>query len=237
MLVGVFGCNKMHLRPADVPATAVWVDNTFVDCSVERNLSENRCTVYEDRTGQILTDGFFVLSSSHAAAEKSDLHYVAFGDRGIYLENAGLLVQRVPSARDPSRKTVDSRLRALVIKEGAEPVDCGIHDTVGATGEGANCAIKAFAERVSFYVRYYVQYPNSFGYEGYAGDSDGNLYQLKYYSGHEFGYGDRTGAWREGEHISIVECPKPGGLGKMKDGTLFCLVPAEHPYRTRSDAE
>jgi hypothetical protein len=235
ILAGLFGCNRMHARPANVPSTAVWVDNTFVDCSVEKNLGENRCTVYKDRTGEILADGFFVLSSSHAAADKSNLHYVAFGDRGIFLENADILVHRVPSLRDPSNKIIDSRLRNLVFKGSAEPVNCGSIEPVGSTDARANCAIKAFAERTPFYVRYYAQFPNSFGYKGYAGDSDGNLYRINYYSGHEFEYGDRLGTRDDSEHMSFGECPKPAGLGKMKDGTLFCLFPvAKHPFITRS---
>jgi hypothetical protein len=35
----------------------------------------------------------------------------------------------------------------------------------------------------------------------------------------------------DSEHMSFSECPKPTGLGKMKDGTLFCFFPVvKHPY-------
>ncbi len=235
IIVGLLGCNRMHARPADVPSAAVWVDNTFVDCSVEKNLGENRCTAYKDRTGEILADGFFVLSSSRAAADKSNLHYVAFGDRGIFLENAGMLVQRVPSLRDPSNKTIDSRLRTIVFKGGVEPVNCGSTEPVGSTETRTNCAIKAFAGRTPFYVRYYIQFPNSFGYKGFAGDSDGNLYQVNYNNGHEFEHADTFGMRYDSEHMSFSKCPRPTGLGKMKDGTLFCLFPVvKHPYITQS---
>jgi len=67
----------MHFRPASVPTSAVWVDNTFVDCSVDTQARANRCTVYKDDTGEILADGLFVLNTTYEGVDKSQLHYAA----------------------------------------------------------------------------------------------------------------------------------------------------------------
>jgi len=80
-LVSVVGCEGMHSRPEGIPSSAVWVDNVFIDCSVEVQAKANRCTVYEDTTGEILADGLFVLNSPRRAVDKAELHYAAFGER------------------------------------------------------------------------------------------------------------------------------------------------------------
>src|SRR5713226_624837 len=86
------GCSGNHPRPASVPVSAVWVDNTFIDCSVEKQSRANRCTVWKDDTGEILADGLFVLNGSHRAADTSELHYVGFGNGVILLADAQTLV-------------------------------------------------------------------------------------------------------------------------------------------------
>ncbi len=235
LMVCLLGCKQPHYRPAGVPSSAVWVDNSFVDCSIEIRSDANRCTVYKDSTGEILADGLFVLNSSHLAAEKSDLQYVAFGKQGIILKDLRTLEQRTASQQDPSNRLIDSRLRTLAFQGGVEPVNCGSVDPVGSTDARANCALNAFRERAPFYLRYYVQLPNSFRHEGFAGDSEGNVYQVEYYSGHEIEVGDTVGVQSDGEHMSLSKCPKPVGLSKTKDGTLFCVIPAvRHPYIIQS---
>src|SRR5580693_5565212 len=97
LIVCLLGCKGTHSRPASVPSSAVWVDRAFVDCSVERQSSADHCTVYKDDTGEILAEGLFVLKTSHLAAEKSELNYAAFGERGIYLDDLRILVQRTAS--------------------------------------------------------------------------------------------------------------------------------------------
>src|SRR5882724_4499211 len=123
-LVSLMGCEGMHSHPEGVPSSAVWVDNVFIDCSVEAKA--NRCTVYKDTTGEIQADGLFVLNSnsSHRAAEKSELHYAAFGERGIYLEDARVLLQREASRRDPSNRIISERLKTVASRGGVEAVDC-----------------------------------------------------------------------------------------------------------------
>jgi hypothetical protein len=234
-MVYLLGCKVSHPRPTGVPPSAVRVDNTFVDCSIEPRSDANRCTVYKDDTGEILAEGLFVLNTSHLAAEKSDLRYAAFGKQGIILHDLRILEQRTASQRDPSHRIIDERLKILASKGGLEPLDCRNANAVGATDASAECALKAFAVRRPFYLRYYLQYPNSFGYKGFAGDSEGNVYLVEYYSDHEFEYGDTVGVYSDGEHMSHSECPKPTGLSKAKDGTLFCVIPAvKHPYIIQS---
>jgi hypothetical protein len=235
LTVCVSGCQGMHPRPANVPSSAVWVDNVFIDCATDTRADANHCTVYTDNTGEILADGRFVLGSSHLALEKSDLHYVAFGRRGIYLEDARILVKLVPTRRDPSSRVLDAQLRALAASGGPEtPLNCNSADSTSTGDAITECALKAFVARRPFYVRYYSQMPNSFGYTAFAGDAGGNVYAVEWYSGDEFPPGERSGKAFDGGHGLISLCPTPAGLAKMKAGTLVCTLPAsavvKHPH-------
>lgn len=232
LIVYLSGCEGRHSRPAGVPPSAVWVDNTFVDCSLDTQSKGDRCTVYKDDTGEILAEGLFLLNSSHLAAEKSELHYVAFGERGIYLEDLSILVQRTASQQDPSHRVLDERLRTLASKGGTQAVDCAKATTLGKTDATAECALSAFANRKPFFVHYYLQYPDSFGYTGIAGDAEGDVYGVQYNSGQMlWGTGDVMGVPpREGQifddgHSYVMPCPKPTILSKTKNGTLTCARP------------
>src|ERR1700693_4155622 len=107
LLTCLLGCRQQHHRPANVPSSAVWVDGAFIDCSVEQQSKANRCTVYRDRTGEILADGLFVLNTSLREADSSELQYAAFGHRLIYLADARTLVPWAASERDPVNRTAD----------------------------------------------------------------------------------------------------------------------------------
>jgi hypothetical protein len=231
-MVCLSGCKGKHFRPASVPSSAVWVDNTFVDCSVDTQSRTNRCTVYKADTGEILADGLFVLNSSHFAAEKSELHYIAFGERGIYLEDLRILEQLTASQRDPSHRIIDERLKTIASKGGKDVSDCTNVTTPRRNDASAKCALSAFADRRPFYVRYYLQYPNSFGYMGIAGDADGNVYGVQYSSRHVlWGTGDvvdippSEGQIFDDDHGYVLPCPKPTILSKAKNGTLTCARP------------
>ena len=218
LFVCLSGCKWRHSRPPSVPPTAVWVDNVFVDCSVEAQSKANWCTVYKDDTGEILADGLFVLNSSHLAVDKSELQYAAFGEQGIYLVDARILLHRAASRRDPSNHIVDNRLRILASKNGVEAVDCRKAGASGNTGAVAECALKAFADRRPFYVRYYLQFPDSFGYLGYAGDADGHLCGVEYKSGRMlFGVAvPKEGQLFDDNHSFVMPCPRPTILYKTK---------------------
>jgi hypothetical protein len=155
----------------------VWVDNTFIDCSVETHPKANRCTVYKDDSGEILADRLFLLNTSHAAAKRSELHYAAFGNRVIYLQDARMLVPWVASERDPTHRIINERLKTLASKGSSQAIDCRSSPSPEAASE---CAFTALAGRKPFYIRYYWQGIDSFGFRGLAGAADGNVYEVDY---------------------------------------------------------
>jgi hypothetical protein len=116
LLTCLLGCRQQYHRPANVPSSAVWVDGAFIDCSVEQQSKANRCTVYRDRTGEILADGLFVLNTSLREAHSSELRYVAFGNRLIYLADARTLVPWAASERDPVNRVMDETLPREVLQ-------------------------------------------------------------------------------------------------------------------------
>jgi len=219
------GCTGRHTRPEGVPSSAVWVDNTFVDCSVDAQSRANHCTVYKGDNGDVLADGLFVLNSSYMAAEKSELHYAAFGERGIYLDDLRILVQRTASQRDPSHRIIDERLKALAASRGTAAVDCTNVRASGRTEAPAECALSAFANRRPFWIRYYEPGPTWYVYSGYAGNADGTVYYVFYHHGDWIGFGDSTGQMMDDNRTFVVKCPKPTILSKTKDGTLACAKP------------
>jgi hypothetical protein len=221
LIVCLFGCKGTHSRPASVPSSAVWVDNTFVDCSVERQSSADHCTVYKADTGEVLAEGLFVLKSSYLAAEKSELHYAAFGERGIYLEDLRTLVQRTASLRDPSHRIIDERLKTLASKGRTDVLDCTKMTTPGKADEPTECALSAFADRTPFWVRYYDPGTAWFGYSGFACDGDGTVYSVFYCHG-DCVNGDSQGQMMDNSQTLVVTCPKPTILSKMKNGVLTC---------------
>jgi hypothetical protein len=218
--------SPMHPRPANVPSSAVWADNAFVECSIDPQSHSNRCTVFEDKTGEILADGLFMLESSGAAAQKSELHYAGFGKKGIYLRDLRLLLELRPAPRDPSNRIIDAELQYLAAKGGLTPVNCNSADSSASIGVLTDCAIKAFAAKRPFYVRYYRQFSHSFGYSAYAGDAVGDVYEVDWYSGDEFDWGDRAGTGFDRGRGLLGLCPHPTSLTKWKDRKLTCVAPA-----------
>lgn len=214
-------CKGTHPRPSSVPSSAVWVDNTFIDCSVETQPKANRCTVYRDDSGEVLADGLFLLNTSHAAAESSELHYAAFGNRVIYLQDARMLVPWVASERDPTHRLINQRLKALASKGSSQAIDCRNSPGPEAASE---CVLTAFAGRKPFYIRYYWQGIDSFGFRGLAGDEDGNVYEVDYDSMGWMNPQPDGGQLFDDNHTFVVPCPKPVSLAKKKDGSLTCYV-------------
>jgi hypothetical protein len=227
IIVCSFGCKGMHTRPTGVPSSAVWVDNTFVYCSVESHSKANRCTVYKDATGEILADGLFVLNTSREAADKSELHYAAFGEKGIYLDDSRILFQREASERDPSNHIIIDRLKSLASRGGTEAIHCSNGNATERSESATECALKAFADRRPFYVRYYVHDLESFSYTGFAGNADGSVYAVVYSSRHIGGTGELGKEWQllDGDHTLVIPCPKPITLNRVGNGTLTCAHP------------
>jgi hypothetical protein len=224
LLVCLSGCNSFHFRPKNVPRSAVWVDGIFIECSVETRAKADHCTVFKDDTGEILADGLFLLNTSHAAADKSELHYAAFGNGSIYLSDARKLVPWVPSERDPTRRIINERMRAIAARGGKEVIDC--HAADGKPGAVADCALRALADGKPFYAKYYWQGIDSFRFTGFASDAAGNVYEVDYES---VGWMNldvpKEGQLLDGNHTFVMPCPKPISLVKTQGGELACSRP------------
>jgi hypothetical protein len=222
--------SPIHPRPANVPSSAVWADNAFIECSIDPKSHSNRCTVFKDETGEILADGSFILGSSRAAAQKSELHYTGFGEKGIYLRHSRVLLELRPGPRDPSNRIIDAELQHLASKGGLTPVNCNSSNSKTTTNALTDCAINAFAAKRPFYVRYYRQFSHSFGYSAFAGDTVGDVFWVDWYSGDEFDPGDTAGTGFDRRRGLFGLCPHPTSLIKWKDLKLTCVDP---PSSTR----
>jgi hypothetical protein len=216
-LVSLVGCKGMHSRPESVPSSAVWVDDVFIDCSVETQSKANRCTVYKDTTGEILADGLFVLNNSRRPADKSELHYAAFGKGVIYLEDARMLVQREPSRRDPSNRIVGERLKTIAARGSIEALDC--NNATPKSDLPSECAIRAFSNNRPFYVRFYLQGPDAFRFYGLARDADGNAYEAWFLRGNVTMTGKISleAQFFDENQTIVTPCPKPIQLSKLGD--------------------
>ncbi len=97
----------------------------------------------------------------------------------------------------------------------------------GKKDVAVECALKAFSDKIPFYVRFYLQHDESFGYEGFAGDADGNLYGVKYFSGRwgMTGYLPKEAKILDGYHTFVMPCPKPTILTTNENGNLTCVRP------------
>jgi hypothetical protein len=221
-LVSSVGCEGMHSRPDGVPSTAVWVDNVFIDCSVEAQAKANCCTVYKGTTDEILADGLFVLNSARRAAENSELHCAAFGERGIYLEDARILLQRDASRRDPSHRIMAETLKTIASRGAVEALDC--NNASPKSEVPSDCALKAFSSERPFYVRFYLQYPDFFRYDGFVRDADGNVYEVWFLPGNMTMTGNipKEAQLLDANHTIVMPCPKPIRLSKSANNVLSC---------------
>jgi len=132
--------------------------------------------VYKDNTGEILADGIFEFLPAWGATDHPERHYAAYSNDVILLDDAQFLELVSPSERDPTF----ARLRALATHGSGQVIDCGRIVTSGKSSELTDCAIKAFAARKPFYVRYYVAGIDSFGIHALAGDAEGNVTEVDY---------------------------------------------------------
>jgi hypothetical protein len=95
-------------RPKGVPGTAVWAGGSdggsWFECRAAAGRSANFCTVYNDHTGEISAEGYFVLGDGRGAATADQLVFEAFDGKDIYLkDNRVLKPAGEPSQSDPSR--------------------------------------------------------------------------------------------------------------------------------------
>jgi hypothetical protein len=225
LLTCCLGCNGQHDRPINVPSSAVWVDGTFINCSVEAQSKSNRCTVYRASSGEILADGSYVLNTSLREAASSDLRYAAFGNRIIYLADARKLIPWEPSERDPINRLVNEELSTLAAGKAGEVIDCQKNATGRGYDERSECAIQSFAEHKPFFVRYYTQGVDSVGSHGIAGDANGNVFVVDYDSLGWTGYHLPSDAkLLNDNHIVVLPCPKPVTFRKISI-RLTCADP------------
>jgi hypothetical protein len=227
-------CNLSPRRPAGVPASAIYVDHTFVECSFVPKSNANLCTVYKDDTGEILAEALFVLEGTQRAGNQSELHYAGFGHRVIYLKNGRSLVPRdaiEATERDPTNRVIRDRLKDLSGVHAAKAIDCGRVvlpiQLARATDSPSECALRAFAERKPFYVRFYRDHHVSIRFQGFAGDREGNLYEVDYDDlGWKGALLPKETQLLDGGLTVVMPCPKPSALTRTFDGRLACNRPA-----------
>jgi hypothetical protein len=233
LLLGLSGCGQYHFRPTGVPSSAVWADHTFIDCSGEANSKLYRCTVFKDDTGEVLAEGIFRLNKTHGPAE-TKLHYAAFGDGRIFLEDTRVLMQTSASPRDPSHRIIADRMRTLASHGGSTPIDCGAPNTAESP---AKCALKAFADKKPFFVRWYLPSDDSFRYAGIALDSSGAAWSAIYVGGNPLWVSvklpdqgqdqaqDQHQNFFDDGHTLVLPCPSPVVLTEDARGVIDCYKP------------
>jgi hypothetical protein len=189
------------------------MDGVFIDCSVDTQFHANRCTVYSGKSGEILEDGWFVLNTTNNAADSSELHYAAFGNRQVYLEDARRLVLWRLSERDPILRTMNDQLRTLAMEGRATEIDCQESASRADDAKRSDCAIDALSNRRPFYVRFNSSGVDSWGFWGLAGDANGDVSIVNFDSYEPSG--------NDQPRLTVYRCPKPVVLSK-RDGILGC---------------
>jgi hypothetical protein len=182
--------------------------------------------VYKDDSGEILADGLFVLNSTGRAAEATALDYAAFGERRIYLANAGILVPFIASERDPTKRLIHDALVKFAGPNAEKAIDCGKSPTTPIADGVAACGVQAFAEGKAFYLRYEFSLSDRSQSYGLASDGRGDVVQVIYNSEGllKLAFPKRSQFFGDG-HVAVTPCPKPVALAKSQTGELACALP------------
>lgn len=101
LCVVLLSCQPAELRPAKKPAAvpddAVWAGGAdggaYMRCSVDAAHNVDRCTVWNDFTGETSGPADYRLSKHHRAATASELKFTGAVNNDIYLQN-GLILER-----------------------------------------------------------------------------------------------------------------------------------------------
>ena len=216
VLLCSIGCERSTPpHPGNVPASAVWVDNAFIECSTETEANANRCTVWDNK-GMLLDTGLFILNKDGRAATKSELQYAVFRGGRIHLEGDGFLYPVLPLEKD--RAELDRRLALLAGNGVRTTMDCGRIAVSQDRAPASECALNALMNKKPFHVRFDLQ-----GYEGIyvfglAGDGSENLYAVEDYSL----LGDMAPVVA-GTRIKVTPCPRPIKTRATTGGILTCL--------------
>jgi hypothetical protein len=86
-------------KPSGVPSDAIWVGGAdggaYVQCVFEKKNNVDRCSVWNDYTGNLVESGDYIIASQNRPATQSELRKISFPDFGgaIYLKN-GLVLRR-----------------------------------------------------------------------------------------------------------------------------------------------
>jgi hypothetical protein len=208
------GCERSTPpRPADVSASAVWVDNAFIECSTETEANANRCTVWDNK-GKLLDSGLFILNKDGRAATKSELQYAAFRAGRIRLEGDRFLYSVLPLERD--RAELDRRLGLLAGNGVRTTMDCGRIAVSQDRAPASECALNALMNKRPFHVRFDLQGFEGIYVFGLVGDGSENLYAVEDSSL----LADMTPV--AGTRIVVTPCPKPVTTRITPGGILTC---------------
>jgi hypothetical protein len=121
-----------------------------------------------------------------------------------------------------------NRLKQLA---GDGAIDCGMVGILEKADAASNCALKAQADKKSFFVRYGVQGIDTEQVLSFAGTVSGNISSVWY-----FGAGYTAGEQPSSEaksrklkftddgRISIEECAKPTNFRKANNGRVTCFL-------------
>ncbi|HTF70148.1 MAG TPA: hypothetical protein VK638_46465 [Edaphobacter sp.] len=97
----LLSCGPAELRPARrpsaVPGDAVWAGGAdggaYIKCTYDVARDVDRCSVWNDYTGQTDGPGDYRLEKQHRAATASELKFTGAVNEFIYLQN-GLTLKR-----------------------------------------------------------------------------------------------------------------------------------------------
>lgn len=215
VLLCSIGCERSTPpRPANVSASAVWVENAFIECSTEAEANANRCAVWDNK-GMLLDTGLFILNNDGRAATKSELQYAAFRGGRIRLEGDRFLYSVLPLEKD--RAEPDRRLVLLAGTGVRTTMDCGRIAVSQDRAPASECALNALMNKKPFHVRFDLQ-----GYEGIyvfglAGDGSEKLYAVE----DDSLLADMSPV--AGTRIVVTPCPKPIKTRVTLGGILTCL--------------
>ena len=91
-------------RPLTVPPAAVWVGGDkggcWIDCTLAKSENANRCTVYDERTGEVWATGLYVQKSDGEPVQPANLTYNFFDGEVIGLTGGRLLVPLLRAGTD-----------------------------------------------------------------------------------------------------------------------------------------
>ena len=73
------GSDQLSIRPKDVPQEAVRVSGEWIVCqTAQSGETWNRCSVYADKTGSLITSGRYRLRKYERAATRDELQYTMY---------------------------------------------------------------------------------------------------------------------------------------------------------------